>query len=175
VQGKSEMRQPIAIATHLKIPFFAIFDSDSEQLEYGEKKFDDANTQAKYDGNKSRHELDNKAILTLCNASELNPFPKTDYWYENLVMWVSDIGKVVTSEIDNWEHYRNKANEEYGQVGGLNKNSLFIATALTLAWEDGKISQTLEKLCRKIIERAQREKARPENPAGKENSKAATG
>jgi hypothetical protein len=38
-----------------------------------------------------------------------------------------------------------------GIRGGLQKNSLAIAATLTYAWEDGKRSPSLDRLCSEII------------------------
>ena len=39
----------------------------------------------------------------------------------------------------------------YGQAGNLKKNSLHIGAGLALAWEDGKQSENLKRLCEEIL------------------------
>lgn len=73
-------------------------------------------------------------------------------------MWNTELGKVVGADFDppEWERYRNEVSAEYGQVEGLTKNSLYIADVLDKAWQEGKRSATLEKLCGSIRAFAER-------------------
>ena len=75
-------------------------------------------------------------------------------WGTGFTAWHSDIGAVVKDEIgaDEWMQYCNKADQLYGHVGGLKKNSLHIGASLAFAFEDGKRSESLEKLCTNILE-----------------------
>lgn len=69
-------------------------------------------------------------------------------------MWSSDIGQVVEQEIgkENWDEFRSEADAKYGSAGNLQKNALHIASRLQIAWDAGKKSDSLEKLCNKIME-----------------------
>jgi hypothetical protein len=40
----------------------------------------------------------------------------------------------------------------YGHAGNMHKNMLYIGTVLALAWDDGKKSQSLEMLCKELLE-----------------------
>ncbi|WP_447974571.1 ATP-dependent nuclease [Nitrospira sp. Kam-Ns4a] len=138
--GKSEMLQPLAVAKSLKIPVFVVFDSDGDKPDKS--------------GSKEKHRKDNLAILKLCGVAEPEAFPSETFWGDTVVMWPSDIGQVIEQEIGkgDWDKYRSEADTKYGHVGNLRKNTLHIASSLQIAWEAGKKSESLEKLCRNIME-----------------------
>jgi len=137
--GKSHMIQPLAIAKHMKIPTFAVFDSDGH--------LPDRN------GSRKKHEKDNLCLLRLVDVQDPQPFPAETLWDEGVVMWSSEMGTVVSNDFDPnvWEDYRNKIRRRYGHVGGLEKNSLFIADLLESALNDGNRSVSLERLCGLIM------------------------
>lgn len=137
---KSSMIQAIAIAKGLSIPTFVVFDSDGEKPDKH--------------GSRTKHERDNKAILNLCSVPSPNPFPGTTFWRESVVMWSSDIGSVVAADIgeDHWKRYSEESDKMYGHVGNMQKNMLHIGTTLSLAWDDGKRSPSLERLCKGLLE-----------------------
>jgi len=125
--GKSSIAQPLAIAQHLKIPTFVLFDSDghSDVLDAS----DDAEKAKKKQDRRSKHQNDNTTILTLCAVTRPEPFPAATLWCHNTVMWNSEIGAVVADDIgrDKWITVCNKVRNEHGiDVGDINKNSLFI-------------------------------------------------
>lgn len=138
--GKSSMMQPLAVANCLGIPAFAVFDADSDKPDKN--------------GSKAKHAQDNKAVLSLCGVVAPEPFPNADFWGDRVTMWRNEIGDVVRDEIGEaeWQSYRAQADKEYGYAGDLHKNVLHIATSLTLAWHDGRKSDSLIKLCRKLAE-----------------------
>jgi predicted ATP-dependent endonuclease of OLD family len=138
--GKSEMQQPLAIAKCLLIPAFVVFDSDAHKP--------DSN------GSREKHRLDNVAILRLCGVTSAEPFPVSHYWGERVVMWASEIGRVVECEIGEheWAGFRDEVDTQFGHTGGLRKNALHIANSLRRAWDKGKKSASLQKLCVKIME-----------------------
>ncbi len=139
VGRKSQMIQPVAIAQCLQIPAFAVFDADGHKPETN--------------GSRGKHRKDNVSILNLCGMPNADPFPNAPIWDESCVMWDSEIEKVVEHEVgeDQWREFRAKADVEFGHTAGLRKNALHIARSLQLAWEAGKKSASLEKLCHKII------------------------
>ena len=69
-------------------------------------------------------------------------------------MWPSQIGAIVKAEIGNaeWQVFSDKADSLYGQVGNLQKNVLHIGALLSFAWDAGKRSPSLEKLCAGILD-----------------------
>jgi energy-coupling factor transporter ATP-binding protein EcfA2 len=165
--GKSEIAQPLAIANHLKIPTFVLFDSDAHtNLPDANDLPDKAATKK---GNRIKHEKDNKAVLTLCGVAAPDAFPVTTFWKDNVVMWCSDIGTVVKEDIGatEWQTIADTVRKKEGiDVGDINKNSLFIGYRLLEAWEQNKKSPTLEKLCNSIINfaKAARKAAGPAKP-----------
>ena len=138
--GKSAMIQPIAVADSLCIPAYAVFDADGDKPDKN--------------GSRRKHEKDNAAILRLRRIGDPDPFPSNTLSADGVTMWHSDISAIVNGEIGDeaWKSYSSAADEEYGQIGGLQKNGLHIARCLELAWEDGRKSGSLEKLCHAIVE-----------------------
>ena len=140
VEGESQLLQPLAIAKCLQIPTLVVFDSDGDKPDKN--------------GSRKKHEVDNLAILKLCEVPDPAPFPTSHLWSDHVVMWATDIEKTVESEIGNedWATFRAQADKEYGHTAGLRKNTLHIATSLLLAWQEGKKSSSLDRLCNKIIQ-----------------------
>lgn len=138
--GKSELHRPLVICNHMKIPTYLIFDSDADKPDRN--------------GSQAKHEKDNKSLLKLVGGDDGTPFPPDTVWGTGYTIWHSDIGTVVKNEIgaDDWINYRNQADQLYGQVGDLKKNSLHIGASLAFAWDNGKRSASLEALCSKILE-----------------------
>lgn len=138
--GKSELLRPLVISNHMKIATYLVFDSDADKPDRN--------------GSRAKHEKDNMALLKLAGGDEETPFPDQTVWGTGFTAWHSDIGAVVKDEIgaDKWTQYRNKADQLYGHVGDLKKNSLHIGASLAFALEDGKRAESLEKLCSKILE-----------------------
>jgi predicted ATP-dependent endonuclease of OLD family len=143
--GKSEMLQPLAVANCLQIPAFGVLDADGDKPDRN--------------GNRERHRKANEAILRLYGVEDPNPFPSHTLWERNVVMWPSDIGKVVEEDIgkDDWDRFICEADKKYGYAGNLRKNMLHIASSLEIAWNAGKKSRSLEDLCKKIMEFARNE------------------
>lgn len=137
---KSEMLQPLIIARQLGIPTYVVFDADAD--------LSDKN------GSREKHRKDNEALLRAADAPPDTPLPNVTLWSQGLVMWHSNIGSIVQAEIGDaeWSVFSNKADTLYGQVGHLQKNVLHVAATLSFAWEAGKKSQSLEKLCMNILD-----------------------
>jgi predicted ATP-dependent endonuclease of OLD family len=136
---KSEMITVLVIAQQMKIPVFVIFDGDTDKQTDAVKS--------------AQHKRDNSALLRLCGVATPDPRPSQTYWGKNVVMWPTDIGEVVKAELgdDNWVSYGVMADQLYGSVGGLRKNSLHIGARLSLAWDDSKRVPSLERLCNEIL------------------------
>jgi putative ATP-dependent endonuclease of the OLD family len=77
--GKSSIPQPLAIARHLKIPTFVVFDSDGHSVPGAQEQ--DKN------GRRAMHEKDNITILKLAVAKDVEPFPIQTMWDDRTVMW----------------------------------------------------------------------------------------
>lgn len=139
VNGKSEILQPLIIAQHMAIPTYVVFDADSDKPDFN--------------GSRAKHEKDNKALFNQMNAAEEAPMPEETIWGKRFTVWHSDIGSVVEGDIggDEWASCRSKADNLYGHAGGLRKNTLHIGASLAFAWENGKKSPNLERLCSAIL------------------------
>jgi predicted ATP-dependent endonuclease of OLD family len=160
VNGKSEFLQPLAIAQILKIPTFVIFDSDgnvANELKTVDQQKDNARYQ-KLLGQQKHHESDNTRILTLLGQSKHEVFPAQISWQETFVVWPENIGSAIEKDYQQQEFQdlKQKCEQNHGQIGGLEKNTLFLADLLTMAWEDKKPSPTLEKLCQALVEFARK-------------------
>ena len=142
VGGKSELVKPVIIAKHLGISTYLVFDADADK--------EDKN------GSRAMHEADNRALLKLVGQTDGDAMPSSTAWGTGFVMWPSDIGAVVKEDIGaaEWTTFQAKADEEYGNIGGLRKHHLHIGTALTLAWEAGKRSDSLDRLCGEMLDLA---------------------
>jgi energy-coupling factor transporter ATP-binding protein EcfA2 len=137
--GKGAMIQPIAVANCLHIPTYVVFDADGDKPDKN--------------GSRKKHEKDNAAILRLRGIDDPAPFPPDTLWADGVTMWHSDMPAVVKREIDAdaWESYSSTADQEYGQIGSLQKNGLHIARCLELAWKDNRRSESLQNLCAAIV------------------------
>jgi hypothetical protein len=151
--GKSYIAQPLAIAQHLKIPTFVLFDSDGHS-NVPSAGGDPVQERKKQDA-RAKHEKDNTTILKLCGIAAPDAFPAETLWQPDVVMWKSEIGAVVVDDFgsDEWTKIADTVRAKHGiDVGDINKNSLFIGYRLMEAWEQNKESPTLKKLCNAIIE-----------------------
>ncbi|MEP7009846.1 MAG: AAA family ATPase [Acidobacteriota bacterium] len=140
VGGKSQMVQAIAIAKSFTIPFYAVFDSDSDKEDQG--------------GSRNKHEKDNRALLTLLGQPKEDSMPTATLWGDNFVAWNSDIFAIVRADVTNgaWIRAQERADQDCGHGGGLRKNTLHIGSRLTYLWQEGQRSSSLEKLCGKLLE-----------------------
>lgn len=138
--SKSRMVIPLAIAAHMKVPTFVMFDSDGHRLDKN--------------GSKTQHRKDNNALLYLAGTTGVEPFSNENTWLPNLVMWRSEIADVVKGEIqkEKWTQYANEVAIRYGHEPGLEKNPLFIADVLERAWGQGDKSESLIRVCEAIID-----------------------
>lgn len=137
--GKSQLFQPLIIAKHMHIPTYLVFDSDAD-----EKKQDRI----------EQHRKDNLALLTLLGHPSEDPMPRRSLWGNGFVMWPSNIGAVVEDDMGSadWRAFQAEADQQYGQVGDLKKNTLHIWATLQKAWDAGKRSASLERLCNEILD-----------------------
>ena len=137
--GKSELLQPLVIAKHMGIPTYLIFDADADTGHTG--------------GREVKHKKDNEALLALVGMAGEESMPSKALWGTGFTMWNSDIRSTVRDEIgaEDWAVSQGEADRQYGQAGGLKKNSLYIGASLAFAWEAGKRSESLERLCSSIL------------------------
>jgi energy-coupling factor transporter ATP-binding protein EcfA2 len=137
--GKNQMIYAVALAKAMKIPTFTLFDGDLDKPDKN--------------GSRVMHQKENSALLHADGATLDDPMPAADYWGEGIVMWASDIGTVVRDDIgeDLWKSYQEKADAQYGHAGNLRKNTLHIGASLALAWDEGRKSARLGRLCEYIL------------------------
>jgi len=138
VSGKSELLYPLAIAQLMQIQTFVVFDADGGET----------NAQ-----NRERHEADNTRLLMLLGQSPVIAFPVDTLWHDVFVVWRDNMGSAIQADYEpaSWQKWKEEAEQAYGQIGGLNKNALFISDILAKAWDVGKPSATLQKLCETIL------------------------
>jgi hypothetical protein len=95
----------------------------------------------------------------LLNASDVDPFPANTIVRDDFVAWPTNIGDAVAADIgtDELSKIKDRVRAKHGiDVPNMEKNLLFIGFVMTQAWEEGKISPTLEKLCQHVVGFAKR-------------------
>ena len=143
--GKSNLIQPLAIAVELGLPVFVIFDSDGDETS---------------NDRRGKHEKDNRALMKLIDVHEA-PFPESDIWGANHVIWQTNLTKRVKADFGDADYLRitEAARQNYAQEGGLEKNDLFIAEWVSAAFFENVKSSTLERLCEAILGFARNEES----------------
>ena len=141
VGGKSMFIKPIAMAKHLEIPTFVVFDADTNE--------------AKQD-RIQQHRKENASIQKLLGERGVDDWPTADRWGHNYVMWAKNMTAMVEEEMGaKWHQYMQAACDKYGHPGGLQKNPLAIAYAMELAQKEGTKSVGLVRLITKILDFAE--------------------
>lgn len=99
------------------------------------------------------HEKDNERLLKLLGRPDDSAFPADIVWANEFVIWPENISKTIRGDyaLDEWNAWKQEAEQELGQPGGLEKNSICISSILAKAWDAGKRSATLERLCETIL------------------------
>jgi len=146
VQGKHHLILALAIANAFGLRYFAVFDCD------GDTRPDDREHR---NGRRDQHERDNRAILSLAGIAFPEPFPTLPLIHDKIAAWPTKLSDVVEGECGKSECQaaRDEVRRKYGiDVGGMNKNSLFIGYTMAEVWEAGHRSATLESLCDRIME-----------------------
>ncbi|RKH53441.1 DUF2813 domain-containing protein [Corallococcus sp. AB050B] len=136
--GKSRLAEPVIVAKGLKIPTFIVFDSDGHEQGLL---------------NRSRHEKDNRELLKICSSQGVEPFPQSTFWAVDHVMWKTEIQGEIESEIGpgEWQLVKDSIRKEYSiHMPSVDKHTLFLAYCLTYAWDQGRRSHSLERLCKSI-------------------------
>lgn len=137
--GKTNISRLLAVAKSLDIPAFVVFDADTDASEDDLRK----------------HSRDNKCLLELCEIKDVNPLPEKTLYFENAVVWQTNIGNIVRDGfgVSEWESARNKAKDISGFTEGVNKkNVLLIAATLDELFDNEKSSESLDIACTNIIE-----------------------
>lgn len=139
--GKNSMSRPLAIAKELSIPYFVVFDGDSDK-------------NANEDVRKS-NSRDNMCLLNLCSVSGIDPLSTDNYFGENVVMWAKNIGDAVRDNVgaEAWNDAQQAMVElhGFGDINNRKKNEMVIVAVLQHLWEQGLKSSLLEKLCNRFL------------------------
>jgi predicted ATPase len=137
-EGKGPLSRPLAIAKELCIPIFVVFDSDADQS--GEDK-------------RKKNAKDNSCILSLCEVKGVDPLPTDNLWCENVVMWKSNITKIVPEDFGAtvWTAAEDECRKNEGYVGIQRKNNLLIAATLEHLSLNGRTSEVLTRLCDQVL------------------------
>ncbi len=146
--GKSHLPALIAIAAELAIPTFVICDADT-----GEKNSD----------KRSKHETDNRAILTLLGHPNATPMPSADLILDNIVMFSDCMSRSVEPGFGGaLEEARNAVRSRDKNFDGrLNKSPLFIGDVLAeLAETKNLYSPSLDEICARLLTFAKRSRPR---------------
>ena len=104
------------------------------------------------------HVRDNTALLKMLGGDDQNPIPTETVWGADYTMWHTNLGQTVDSELisnlgsEGFERIKTQAHLSYGNAKGLQKNPLFIGAKLAFALDEGAGSESLNKLCTKILE-----------------------
>jgi putative ATP-dependent endonuclease of OLD family len=132
VYCKSNLLRPAALAEAFQIPYFVVFDADS-------------NCPDKW---RAIHARDNSQLLALLGQSTLSPFPAMNAIGCNHAVFATTLADCVLSEIgDGADRLRQEATRFEGRHERMPKNAVAISTWLTSAFEAGLKSATLESMC----------------------------
>lgn len=136
--GKSGILQLLLIGQEFGIPAYVVFDADgNEQRE----------------GPRGMHERDNRHLLTALEVQS-DPFPNEVLSGNTYTVWPSAIGGELRSEIgdDVWEDLRNEARQSFDPGVSLEKNPLFVAETLRVAWDKNNKPGVLIQLAERLVQ-----------------------
>lgn len=141
VNGKDKLIKPLAIAKEIGIPVFVVFDADGNTVK---------------PEHRTKHEKDNKALITLLDASA-SAFPDTDIIGFDFAIWSTNLTKTVAKDIgEKCSEFKDASCVHYAHEGDLEKNELFIADWLSAAYSANVKSSTLTRLCTAILDFAKK-------------------
>jgi putative ATP-dependent endonuclease of OLD family len=134
VGGKSNLIQPLAISNELGLPVYVVFDSDGNN------------------NRRNEHERDNRAIQNLLSVA-YDPFPTDHIYGQNHTIWSTNLTEVIRHDFgENYQRITDAIRVNYDNEGSLNKNELFIAEWVTVAYNEGLRSTNLATLCTSILQ-----------------------
>ncbi len=142
--GKANLSRLAAIAQELEIPHFVIFDADGDEA--GGKDVD-------------KHKKDNESLIRLCSLACDKVFPDAIVWKENVVMWPTNIQKIVSADVGEkiWNEAQESARQQHDLTEGVKaKNQMLVAYTLQELADRGVQSSVLIRLCGSILQFAEK-------------------
>ena len=130
--GKGHFPKVMALMKFMNIPYYAMYDSDSDQDKPEQKQ---------------RHLADNKAIMYIADVKG-DIFPDSNISRNNTYTWKTNITNEVFVGIDDQivERIRNEVMNEYGNIKSSKKNVLVISDIIIKVIEEGIKIPELENL-----------------------------
>lgn len=145
-EGKSSLALMLLIAKVFEIPYHVIFDCDSEY----ERLF--AEDAEKYRRPHDEHIRDNDAIFELAGHPKFGSFPEDHVILPNVTAWRFNIEKALAVEFGDAVEACNQAGRDaVGNLRGAKKQPLYVAAAMSAAWDLGKTFPTLQKVVERVL------------------------
>lgn len=131
--GKGKLPWACAVAEELSIPHFLVFDADGDYV--GKP-------------NQAQHENDNRALLRHKGQDTSVLFPAAPILTKDLAVWPLDFRRAIVASAgaETWGPIEERARAEFGHVGDLYKNPLFIGAVVSQAAADKHLPTVLEAL-----------------------------
>lgn len=136
--GKSWLLELAVIARTFSVPFYIIWDADGS-------------CQGK--AGQGAHEKDNQSFRGLLDNAG-GAFPETDEIEEGHAVWPDNLEASIVAEMPGMGMHRDRLRNLYGNAGGVDKFTMFIAQWMSDAADAGLRSGVLEKLCERIMAHA---------------------
>lgn len=140
VDGKSSILLPLIIAKEMRIPVYVLFDAD-----LNEKK----------EERLINHRKDNQALFRACGIDDPAgvSFTNNVFAIKGLTVWETQIADVIEQDVGpEWTAAKNKVEAEYGHVGNLGKNTMFIGDLIIELHKRSRMSTSLTSLCNRMLE-----------------------
>lgn len=130
--GKGKMPWAGVVAEQLGIPHFIVFDADGDKVGTPQQ---------------TQHERDNRALFLLKGKDTAELFPKEPILADEIVVWPVNLrSSVLSSAGADWAPIEERVRCDFGHVGDLEKNPLFIGDVLLQAATSNVFPQVLEAL-----------------------------
>lgn len=139
VNGKSYLIEPLVVAECLNIPSLVVFDGDG----------DITNPSAR-----TKHEKDNKLLLSLLGGNAAEAFPATTVWAPRFVQWPCNLGETLKADIGQqlWDQTFGEASKGLGSPhGSYAKNPMHIGDHVAALYARNAVPQSLVRLCTEIL------------------------
>jgi predicted ATP-dependent endonuclease of OLD family len=142
VHKKSRMPKPLAILKNLGIPFFCLFDADGDCEKPAER---------------TCHEADNRALMSLLGLEGTPAFPAATIWNEAATIWETSLTKVIESDFGTelWAQSKETVRAAHGCPPRIDKTAYYIPEFLQEGWIRGGGSPSCERLVNSILKGAE--------------------